>query len=81
MELRRNSDDSINSCYAPSTIRGSTLTQPPPAPYQAQMSRQASEAISIDEETRRLVKTVLCYNEVSMDPTWSADGKIGRAHV
>ncbi|KAN0093854.1 hypothetical protein V8E51_017038 [Hyaloscypha variabilis] len=74
MELRRNSDDSINSCYAPSTIRGSTLTQPPPAPYQAQMSRQASEAISIDEETRRLVKTVLCYNEVSMDPTWSADG-------
>jgi len=36
------------------------------------MSGSSSEVISIDEETRRLAQTVLCYNEASIDPEWNA---------
>ncbi|KAE9368653.1 hypothetical protein N431DRAFT_561026 [Stipitochalara longipes BDJ] len=73
MQLRSYSDESIATSHASSTIHGDTPTQPSQNSQQVHMTRPASETMSIDEETRRLAQTALCYNQVSMDPSWYMD--------
>jgi len=76
--LRCHSDDSLKS-NAYSTVHGGRQLHPSPKPRQEQFSRQVSEPVSIDEETKCLARTALVYNQVSMDPAWNVEENNVRA--
>lgn len=70
MQLRRHSSDASGYSNASrSTVKASKFND---EKQTTQRSRPVSEAVSVDEETRRLAQPALLYERVSRDPNWNA---------